>query len=73
VLYRWRGFLAAWLAGMTLGWLNYSMALRALGDPELLRKSNLLVTLMVIVAAAGAYGVGRRLMQKPKAAVAIAS
>ena len=73
MLYRWRGFLAAWIAGMTMGWLNYAMALRSLEDPELLRTSNMLVTLMVVVAAAGAYGVGRRLMQKKPSAIAIPS
>ena len=33
-LYRTRGFLAAWIAGMAFGWLNSSMALRSLDDPS---------------------------------------
>jgi len=65
LLYRSRGFLAAWIAGMAFGWLNTALALRSLDDPDLLRTSNLLVTLVVAIAIAGAYGVGRRLMRKP--------
>jgi hypothetical protein len=64
VLYRSRGFLEAWIAGTTFGWLNTAMALRSLDDPNMLRTSNLLVTLIVVTAAAGAFGVGRRLMRK---------
>lgn len=67
LLYRYRGFLAAWIAGMTFGWLNSAMALRSLDDPNLQRTSSVLVTLVVVIAAAGALGVGRRLTQKPAA------
>jgi len=67
LLYRSRGFLAAWVAATTFGWLNYAMALRSLDDPNLQRTSSLLVTLVVGIGAAGAVGVGRRLMQRPAA------
>ena len=43
------------------------MAARSLDDPELLRTSNSLVAIVVVIAAAGAWGVGRRLLQKSPA------
>jgi len=66
-LYRRRGFLAAWIAGMAAGWLTTAMALRSLEDQELARASNVLVALVVGIAAAGLWGAGRRLLQKPSA------
>jgi hypothetical protein len=66
-LYRSRGFLAAWIAGMVAGWLTTVMALRSLDDQDLARVSNFLVMIVVIIAAAGAWGVGRRLFQKSPA------
>lgn len=65
VLYRRRGFLAAWIAGMTYGWLTTSMALRSLDDPELARTSGFLIAIVVGIAAAGVFGAGRRLIQPP--------
>ena len=40
------------------------MAARALHDPELLRLSNLVFTIVVVMAVAGTWGVGRRFLQK---------
>ena len=67
LLYRRRGFLAAWIAGMASGWLTTAMALRSLEDQELMRLSNFLVTIVFVIAAAGAWGVGRRLLRKAPA------
>jgi hypothetical protein len=64
LLYRRRGFLAAWVAGLTSGLFTDAMALRSLNDPDLLRTSNILITIVVVIAAAGAWGVGRSLMRK---------
>jgi hypothetical protein len=63
-LHRRRGFLAAWIAGMASGWLTTAMALNSLEDPDLSRASNVLVAMVVGIAAAGAWGAGRRLLQK---------
>jgi Protein kinase domain len=67
VLYRRRGFLAAWVAGMATGLLTTAMALRSLHDENLLRSSNFLLAIVVVIAAAGAWGVGRRVLQKAPA------
>ena len=67
LLYRRRGFLAAWIAGMASGWMTTVMALRSLEDQDLARSSNFLVMLVVVIAAAGVWGAGRRLLQKPGA------
>ena len=67
LLYRRRGFLAAWIAGMASGWMTTVMALRSLEDQDLARLSNFLVMIVVVIAAAGAWGAGRRLLQKPGA------
>jgi hypothetical protein len=66
-IYRRRGFLAAWIAGMAYGWLTTAMALRSLEDPELTRLSGFLIALVVGIAAAGALGAGRSLLQKAPA------
>ena len=66
-LYRRRGFLAAWIAGMASGWLTTAMALRSLEDQDLARASNVLVALVVGIAAAGVWGAGRKLLRKPSA------
>lgn len=66
-LYRRRGFLAAWMAGLAAGLLTDAMALRSLDDPDLLTLSGFLITIVVMVAAAGAWGAGRRLFQKSPA------
>jgi len=72
LLYRRRGFLATWIAGMASGWLTTAMALRSLEDQELMRLSNFLVTIVFVIAATGAWGVGRRLLQKAPALQPIA-
>ena len=63
-LYRRRGFLSAWIAGMASGWLTTAMALRSLEDQDLARASNVLVSLVVGILAAGVWGAGRKLLQK---------
>ena len=68
VLYKKRGFLAAWIAGMAQGWLTTAMALRSLEDSELGRLSGFLIALVVVIAAAGVIGAGRRLLQAGEAA-----
>ena len=65
VIYRRRGLLAAWVASFVAFILPEALAARSLDDPELLRTTNTLFTVVVVIAAAGAWGVGRRLMQKP--------
>jgi hypothetical protein len=67
VLYRRRGFLAAFVAGMAATWLTAAMALQSLDDQELQRFSSIVVAIVVGIAAAGAWGAGRRLWQKPAA------
>ncbi len=57
---------------MASGWLTTAMALRSLEDQELMRLSNFLVTIVLVIAAAGAWGVGRRLLQKAPALEPIA-
>jgi hypothetical protein len=67
MLYKRRGFLCAWIAGMSQGWLTSAMALRSLEDPELSRLSGFLIALVVVIAAAGVWGAGRSLVHKPGA------
>jgi len=62
-LYGRRGFLAACVAGMTHGWLLTAMALRSMEDSELNRSGGFLIALVVVIAAAGVFGAGRRLLQ----------
>jgi hypothetical protein len=72
VIYRGRGFLAAFLASFVAFLLPEALAARSLDDPELLRTTNTLFTLVVVIAAAGAWGVGRRLLKKAPALEPIA-
>jgi hypothetical protein len=64
LLYRQRGFLAAWMACLAAGLLTDAMALRSLDDPDLLRLSSFLLTIVVVIGAAGAWGAGRRLLSR---------
>jgi hypothetical protein len=66
LLYRRRGFLAAWIAGMASSLLTTAMALRSLEDQDLARTSSYLLTIVLAIAAAGVVGAGRRLLQKPE-------
>ena len=72
VIYRSRGFLAAFLASFVAFLLPEALAARSLDDPELLRTTNTLFTLVVVIAAAGAWGVGRGLLKKAPALEPIA-
>jgi hypothetical protein len=50
---------------MASGWLTTAMALRSLEDQDLARAANVLVAIVVVTAATGVWGAGRRLLQKP--------
>jgi hypothetical protein len=63
VIYRRRGFLAAWVAAFVAFILPDALAARSLDDPELLRTTNTLFTLVAAMAAAGAWGVVRHVMR----------
>ena len=63
VIYRRRGFLAAWVAGFVAFLLPEALAARSLGDPALAQTTNSLLTLVVAIAAAGAWGVARQVMR----------
>jgi hypothetical protein len=65
LMYRRRGFLAAWLASFVAFLLPEALAAQSLELPELLRTTNTLLTLIAVIAAVGAWGVGRKLLQKP--------
>jgi hypothetical protein len=69
LLYRYRGFLSAWVAALTVGLVLDALAARSLHDPALLQLSNYLFTLVVVLGAAGAWGVVKPLMRKSPAAV----
>jgi hypothetical protein len=66
-LYRSRGFLAAFVAGVTAGLLQSAMALRSHEDPDLSRTSGFLIAIVVLAAAAGAWGIVKPLMRKAPA------
>ena len=55
-LYRTRGFLAIWTAAVVAGLASDAMAARSLEDPTLLQLSNGVLTLVVLLAAAGGWG-----------------
>jgi hypothetical protein len=67
LLYRRRGFLAAWIAAMVAGWLTTAMAVQSFEDENLQRLGGYLVAMVVVIAAAGAWSAGRRLLQKSPA------
>ena len=55
-LYRSRGFLAVWIAAVGAGLVTDAMAARSLEDPTLLQLSNGVLTIVVVLAAAGGWG-----------------
>jgi hypothetical protein len=55
-LYRSRGFLAVWIAAVVAGLVTDAMAARSLEDPTLLQLSNGVLTIVVVLAAAGGWG-----------------
>jgi hypothetical protein len=63
VIYRRRGFLAAWVAGFVAFILPEALAAQSLHDPQLLQTMNEIFTLVLAIAAAGAWGVGRQVMR----------
>jgi hypothetical protein len=58
-LYRSRGFLAIWIAAVVAGFVTDAMAVRSLEDPTLLQLSNGVLTIVVLLAAAGGWGLFR--------------
>ena len=55
-LYRWRGFLAFWIAVAASQFLVDAMALRSLDDPDLVNRSNLLFMIVAVPLVVGAWG-----------------
>ena len=55
-LYRSRGFLALWVAAVVAGLVTDAMAARSLEDPTLLQLSNGVLTIVVLLAVAGGWG-----------------
>jgi hypothetical protein len=55
-LYRSRGFLAIWVAAVVAGLVTDAMAARSLDDPTLLQLSNGVLTIVVLLAVAGGWG-----------------
>ena len=55
-LYRSRGFLAVWTAAIVAGLVTDAMAARSLEDPALLQLSNGVLTIVVVLAIAGGWG-----------------
>jgi hypothetical protein len=67
-LYRTRGFLAIWTAAVVAGLVTDAMAARSLEDPTLLQLSNGVLTLVVLLAAAGGWGLFRTRLGAPRPA-----
>jgi hypothetical protein len=61
-LYRRRGLLALFVAGLVMGLLTHAMSARVLEDPGLVYSSNVVFGLVALIGAIGAWGViaGRR-------------
>src|SRR6185436_33947 len=55
-LYRSRGFLAVWAAVIVAGLVTDAMAARSLEDPTLLQLSNGVLTIVILLALAGGWG-----------------
>ena len=58
-LYRSRGFLAVWVAAVVAGLVTDALAARSLEDPTLLQLSNGVLTIVVLLVAAGGWGLFR--------------
>jgi hypothetical protein len=67
-LYRSRGFLAIWIAAVVAGLVTDAMAVRSLEDPTLLQLSNGVLTIVVLLAAAGGWGLFRTRVPAPQPA-----
>jgi hypothetical protein len=67
-LYRSRGFLAIWIAAVVAGFVTDAMAVRSLEDPTLLQLSNGVLTIVVLLAAAGGWGLFRTRVPAPQPA-----
>ena len=67
-LYRSRGFLAVWAAAAVAGLVTDAMAARSLEDPTLLQLSNGVLTIVVLLAAAGGWGLFKSRVSTPQPA-----
>jgi hypothetical protein len=65
-LYRSRGFLAVWVAAVVAGLVTDAMAARSLEDPTLLQLSNGVLTIVVLLAAAGGWGLFKTRARTPQ-------
>jgi hypothetical protein len=64
-LYRSRGFLAVWTAAVVAGLVTDAMAARSLEDPTLLQLSNGVLTIVVLLAVAGGWGLFKTRVPAP--------
>ena len=67
-LYRSRGFLAVWTAVVVAGLVIDAMAARSLEDPTLLQLSNGVLTIVVLLAVAGGWGLFKTRVATPQPA-----
>jgi hypothetical protein len=67
-LYRSRGFLAVWTAVVVAGLVTDAMAARSLEDPTLLQLSNGVLTIVILLAVAGGWGLFKTRVSTPQPA-----
>jgi hypothetical protein len=67
-LYRSRGFLAVWVAAVVAGLVTDALAARSLEDPTLLQLSNGVLTVVVLLVAAGGWGLFKTRVPAPQPA-----
>jgi hypothetical protein len=65
-LYRSRGFLAVWTAAIVAGLVTDAMAARSLEDPTLLQLSNGVLTIVLVLAIAGGWGLFKSRVRTPQ-------
>ena len=67
-LYRSRGFLAVWTAVVVAGLVTDALAARSLEDPTLLQLSNGVLTIVILLAVAGGWGLFKTRVRAPQPA-----